>query len=158
MCQDILKTQLGLQVNSPVQWSPSFYILIIDGHMFYSYKVDQNYWLVSHCSHVDHILLIIVFNVNICFKHIDEVFYHFLIAVVRCKVESCVATVSLLVSPFFDVIYQHDGLVIYKMLVDYFQGLQVVFHGTESYQRVFSQVYYRHYRTCRFVFLKHIYK
>ena len=139
-----------------MQWSPSFYILIIDGHMFCSYKVDQNNWLVSHCSHVDHILLIIVFNVNIGFKHIDKIFNHFLIAMIRCKVESCVATVSLLVGPFFDVIDQHDGLVIYKMLVDYFQGLEVVFHGTESYQRVFSQVCYRHDRTCSFILLKHI--
>ena len=134
MRQDILKTQLRLQVYCPVKWSSSLDILIIDRHIFYSYKVDQNNWLVSHCSHMDHILLIIVFNINISFKHIDEVFNHFLIAVISSKVKSCVAAVSLLVCPFFDVIDQHDGLIIYKMLVDYFQGLEVVFHSAEGNQ------------------------
>ena len=87
-----------------------------------------------------HILVIIVFNVNISFKHIYEILNHFIVAVIRCKVKRCVAAVCLLVYPFFDVIHQHDGLVIYKMLVDYFQGLEVVFHGAESYQRIFSHV------------------
>ena len=73
-------------MDRPVQWGSPFDILIIDCHIFDSYKVNQNDWLVSHCSHMDNILFIVIFNAYIGLKHIDEIFNHFLVAVIRCKV------------------------------------------------------------------------
>ena len=131
------------EIASPVQRGAALSVYLIDIHFHFVKKEKQGRRLVTLSSHMKHVLALLILKLKVSVHIDDQDLDDVDVAMVACEVQSCKLLISLLISPYFQLLLscfiRHVAdrqIVANRMLVDQLEAVCVVLESCESEQSV----------------------